>query len=185
MKKKKTLDKYIEISKADIYVFLFMTVVIFLILLYFSYKINWYCFLLFDIVMVFATIGKINVYFNLKKIKKYLIDSKLIDKIGTIDYWNAKNYFLTDNYMIILSNGAISVFSYSEISEIFIETYLELGRMICLQKYLHIVLNTNDEYKILIFSTSLVGEDFKDISQYLLNKNSNIKIGENKKNYRK
>ena len=162
-----------------------MTVVIFLILLYISYKINWYCFLLFDIVMVFATIGKINVYFNLKKIKKYLIDSKLIDKIGTIDYWNAKNYFLTDNYMIILSNGAISVFSYSEISEIFIETYLELGRMSCLQKYLHIVLNTNDEYKILIFSTSLVGEDFKDISQYLLNKNSNIKIGENKKNYRK
>ena len=40
--KPSTIDEYIALAKADIYVYLMMTVIIFFILLYIGYRVNWY-----------------------------------------------------------------------------------------------------------------------------------------------
>ena len=56
---------------------------------------------------------------TLKQIKKYLTDNNLLDKIGNIDYWNERYYFLTDNYMIIKQGKEIYSFKYSEIEKIY------------------------------------------------------------------
>lgn len=45
-----------------------------------------------------------------------------------------------------------------------------------IQKYLHIILKDDREYKVLIYSTMLVNENFRDISGYLLSKNKDIII---------
>lgn len=78
-----------------------VTVILFLVLLYIDYKYNFYYYLLFDLIMVVRIVERIDTYHTLKKIKIYLIDHNLLNKIGDIDYWNERYYFLTDNYMII------------------------------------------------------------------------------------
>lgn len=75
--------------------------------------------------------------------------------------------------MIIKQNRIIDAFKYSEIERIYKESYVELSKHSYSQEHLHIIVNDND-FKILISTTVLVGEDFRDISDYLIEKNPKI-----------
>ena len=127
--------------------------------------------------MLGRIVERIDTLLTLKKIKSYLVENNLLDKIGNIDYWNDRYYFLTDNYMIIKQNKIIDAFKYSEIERIYKESYVELSKHSYSQEHLHIVVNNND-FKILISTTVLVGEDFRDISDYLIEKNPKIIVDE-------
>ena len=102
IKVSKSVDKYVAIGKTDAIFYLIMTVIIFFVLLFIAYKVDWYYILFADILLVLRTLEKVEIYFNLKKLNKYIIENDLGDKIGNIDFWNERNYFLTDNYMIII-----------------------------------------------------------------------------------
>lgn len=127
--------------------------------------------------MLGRIVERIDTLLTLKKIKSYLVENNLLDKIGNIDYWNDRYYFLTDNYMIIKQNKIIDAFKYSEIERIYKESYVELSKHSYSQEHLHIVVNNNN-FKILISTTVLVGEDFRDISDYLIEKNPKIIVDE-------
>lgn len=181
-KKKLTIDDYIDIGKGDITVYVAVTIILLAISLWFGIKYNFYFHLLFiGLIMIGRVSERIDTLFTLKKIKRYLVDNNLLDKIGNIDYWNDRYYFLTDNYMIIKQKKKIFSFKYSEIERIFKESYFELSKHSYSQEHLHIIVNDND-FKILISTTVLVGEDFRDISDYLIKKNPNIIVDETIKN---
>lgn len=180
-KKKLTIDEYMNIGKNDIFVYIIITIILFLILLYIGYKNNFYYILLFDLIMIIRIIERIDTYHTLKQMKSYLTKNNLLDKIGNIDYWNERYYFLTDNYMIIKQNKEIFSFKYSQIKRIFKERKLKLSKPSNYKEYLHIITNDN-EFKILTNSTILVGEDYKDISDYLIKKNTIIKDDKNVNN---
>lgn len=181
-KKNQTLDEYIDIGKSDIIVYVSVTLILLIIFLYVGIKYNVYYYLFFvGLIIIGRTYERIKTLVTLKQIKKYLTDNNLLDKIGNIDYWNEKYYFLTDNYMIIKQGKEIYSFNYSEIERIYKESNLVLNKHSCSQEYLHIVVGNNN-FIILIYSTVLVGEDFKDISDYLIKKNPNIVIGKTIKN---
>ncbi len=181
-KKKLTIGEYIDIAKWDIVIYVIVSVVLLLISLYIGIKYNFYYHLIFiGIIIVIKIRERIDTYFTLKKIKSYLVDNNILDKIGNIDYWNERYYFLTDKYMIIKQNKVIYSFKYSEIKRIYKESYINLGMHGYAQEYLHIITSNND-FKILIYTTILVSEDYKDISSYLMEKNPNIKVDETVKN---
>lgn len=181
-KKNQTLDGYIDIGKSDIIVYVSVTLILLIIFLYVGIKYNVYYYLFFvGLIIIGRTYERIETLVTLKQIKKYLTDNNLLDKIGNIDYWNEKYYFLTDNYMIIKQGKEIYSFNYSEIERIYKESNLVLNKHSRSQEYLHIVVGNNN-FVILIYSTVLVGEDFKDISDYLIKKNPNIVIGKTIKN---
>lgn len=181
-KKKLTLDEYIDIGKSDIIVYICVTFILLSIFLYVGIKYNVYYYLFFvGLIVIGRTYERIETFVTLKEIKKYLTINNLLDKIGNIDYWNEKYYFLTDNYMIIKQGKEIYSFEYSEIEKIYKESNLVLNKHSKSQEYLHIVVGNNN-FIILIYSTVLVGEDFKDISDYLIKKNQNILIGKTIKN---
>ena len=83
--------------------------------------------------------------------------------------------------MIIKQKKEIYSFKYSEIKKIYKESYVELSKHSYSQEHLHIIANGND-FKILISTTVLVGEDYRDISGYLIEKNPNIIVDETVKN---
>lgn len=168
-KKNKTIDELIIINKYDILIYLIMLLIIFSILLYISYKTNIYYYLILMIFHIFLTIEKVESYFNLKNIKKYIENNKL--KIGTIFYWNELKYMLTDNYLILKDTKNIKHFKYSDISEI---EYIRLKKT----KNLLIELKNKEFYQILISTSYLTVEEFKDPIDFLLEKNPNIKIKE-------
>ena len=177
-KKKLTIDEYIDIGKGDIIVYIIVTVILCTISLYIGIKYNVYILLLLvAIITIGRTVERIDTLITLKKMKSYLIENDLLDKIGNIDYWNERYYFLTDNYMIIKNDKIIYSFKYSEIERIYKEDNGKIGEGSYFQEYLHIVSSEN-EFKVLTSSTILVGEEFNDISEYLLKKNPNIKIDE-------
>lgn len=182
---KLTIDEYINIAKDDIIVYAVVTIILLAISLYFGIKYNFYFYLLFvGLIMIDRIYERIDTLLNLKKIKTYLVDNNLLNKIGNIDYWNNRYYFLTDNYMIIKQKKVIYSFEYSEIEKIYKESRVQHGKTSYFQEYLHIIVNDND-FKILISSTILVGEDYRDISDYLIEKNPKIIVDEtpnNKKN---
>lgn len=181
-KKKLTLDEYIDIGKSDIIVYICVTFILLTIFLYVGIKYNVYYYLFFvGLIIIGRTSERIETFMTLKQIKKYLTINNLLDKIGNIDYWNERYYFLTDNYMIIKQGKEIYSFEYSEIEKIYKESNLVLNKYSKSQEYLHIVVGNNN-FIILIYSTVLVGEDFKDISDYLIKKNPNIVIGKTIKN---
>lgn len=173
-KKKLTIDEYIEIGKGDISVYIIVTIILLSISLYIGIKYNFYYHMIFvGIIMMGRIAERIETLLTLKKIKSYLVENNLLDKIGNIDYWNDRYYFLTDNYMIIKQNRIIDAFKYFEIERIYKESYVELSKHSYSQEHLHIIVNDND-FKILISTTVLVGEDFRDISDYLIEKNPKI-----------
>lgn len=181
-KKKLTIDEYIDIGKSDITLYVIITIILLAISLYFGIKYNFYFHLLFiGLIMIGRICERIDTLLTLKKIKNYLVDNNLLYKIGNIDYWNDRYYFLTDNYMIIKQKKEIYSFEYSEIERIYKESYVELSNHSHSQENLHIVVNDND-FKILIYTTVLVGEDCRDISNYLIEKNPNIIVDETIKN---
>ena len=175
-KKKLTIDEYIDIGRTDIMVYVCITIILLIISLYIGIKHNFYYHIIFiGTLMILRIAERIGTLLTLVKIKRYLIDNNLLDKIGNIDYWNNRYYFLTDNYMIIKQNKEIYSFEYSEIERIYKESYVELGKHSYSQELLHIIVNGND-FKILISTTALVGEDYRDISGYLIEKNPKIII---------
>ena len=176
----KEIDDYVNEAKTDIYVYIIVAIILFFILLYISYKVNWYYLLLFHIFFLFSLFNRIIIHNNLKKIREYLIKNKLINKIGKIDFWNENHYFLTEKYMIIIENNIVNCFPYSDITSIRKEiNYIFHSHSSNFPDYLYIVLNNNIEYKILIFNTCLTSEKYCNISSYLLNKNKDIIIEEN------
>lgn len=176
----KEIDDYVNESKTDIYVYIIVAIILFFILLYISYKVNWYYLLLFNIFFLFSLFNRIIIHNNLKKIREYLIKNKLINKIGKIDFWNENHYFLTEKYMIIIENNIVNCFPYSDITSIRKEiNYIFHSHSSNFPDYLYIMLNNNIEYKILIFNTCLTSDKCYDISSYLLNKNKDIIIEEN------
>lgn len=181
-KKRKTINDYIEIAQSDIIVYLIITIIVFFILLYISFKTDCYIYLFFNLVMILFSIDKIEAYFNLKKIKTYLVKNKLIDNIGKIEFWNEKNYFLTDKYMLIKYKRKVFCFNYSEIEKIKKEIRFSNGTAAdSIDEYLHIILKTGEEIEVLTWSTALVTDEFKNLSSYLLNKNPEIKLITKKK----
>lgn len=173
----KSIDEYIKIARGDVDIHLLVAIVLFLILLYISYKNNFYYFLFVEMFQLFRVISRIEGYINIKKINKYLIDNNLINNIGKIDFWNERNYILSEEYMIIKIKKDISIFKYSDIKKIYKKTHLEMGKNSKYEEFLTIVTN-NDEFEILIYTTIMVEEEYKDISEYLLDKNPDIIIGE-------
>ena len=186
MKKKEkqqlTIDEYIDIGKGDITLYVTIAIILLAISLYFGIKYNFYFHLLFiGLIMIGRICERIDTLLTLKEIKSYLVDNNLLYKIGNIDYWNNRYYFLTDNYMIIKQKKKIYSFEYSEIERIYKESYTELSNHSYSQENLHIVVNGND-FKVLIYTDILVGEDYRDISGYLIQKNPNIIVDETIKN---
>lgn len=178
MKKELKLDDYISIAKSDINTYIIATVIIFGVLLFIGYKVDFYYILFFDLIMIFRVLERISTFNNLKLIKKYLIDNNLVNEIEKIDFWNERNYFLTSNYLIIVQHKIVYAIKYSDISSIYTETILNVTRSGSYEEYLHIISSKN-EFKILTYSTKLVGEELMNIKDYLLNKNDKI-IVENK-----
>lgn len=172
--KKRTLDEYIAISKSDVYFYIIFTLIICIIL--FTLKVEIYFSIILILVNGLVIIDKFIAYQNNKKIKDYLIKTKLFNKIGKIDFWNDKNYFLTDNYIIIMEKKKIFAIEYKDISKIYKIHKLKIGKNSSKKSYLNIITVNDLQFKILTFSTILSIENIKDISSYLLDKNPNIII---------
>ena len=144
-KKKLTLDEYIDIGKSDIIVYVSVTFILLTIFLYVGIKYNVYYYLFFvGLIIIGRTYERVETFVTLKEIKKYLTINNILDKIGNIDYWNEKYYFLTDNYMIIKQGKEIYSFEYSEIEKIYKESNLVLNKHSKSQEYLHIVVGNNN-----------------------------------------
>ena len=108
------------------------------------------------------------VKYNLNKIDKYLKDNDLVNKIGKIEYWNEKNY------VIIFVDKKVRIFSYSDIASISKKNDVKLKSYSRLDEYLAIMLLNDEQYRILLYITVLTNGKYKDISDFLLNKNNNI-----------
>ena len=179
-KKEKTIEDYIR-NAENFFLFPFILLIVLLIITF----VTKYYFLLFFVCIIL-------IYFsnclyerdNIRRIKKYLVTHDLIDKIGDIYFWNEKDYMLTDNYFIIVRNSKVNIFKYEEISEIYKKMFLGdeeikpkkyLSKLPCYE-YLYITLKSNKNYRVLIWSTRTGSEQFMDISDYLISKNSNIKV---------
>ncbi len=98
----------------------------------------------------------------------------MFNEIGKIEYWNEKNYFLTENYVIIIADKKVKIFRYEDIASITKENDVRNGRYSSLEEYLVITLLNDEQYRILSYTTVLTNEKYKDISDFLLNKNSYI-----------
>lgn len=173
---KKELKDIICEAKADIYAYIIMTILFFLILLVISFKINWFYLLFLDLFLFFAAITKFMVYKRVLKIENYLIHNKLLDKIGKIDFWDNDHYLLSDHYMIIMIENKVKCFSYNEINKIYKKDKVHIGKNSYYQKYLYLVLGNGEKIEIMIYSTVLVNENYRDITNYLLSKNKNIEV---------
>ena len=180
MKKDLKIEDYILIAKSDIKTYIIATFILFLILLFIGYKVDFYYILFFDLILVIRVLERISTYNNLKLIKSYLIEHNVINKIDKIDFWNERNYFLTSNHLIIVKNRNVYLVNYNEIHKIYIETILRLSKNGGYQEYLH-VLTSSNEFTIMTYSTYLVGEELIDIKSYLLKKNDKIIVEENRK----
>ena len=173
--KNKTVDEYVNIAKTDILVYIIMLTLITFILLFISYKVNWFYLMIFCIAFPFTIINKILTYRNLKNIKKYLTENSLLDKIGKIFFWNEKNYFLTDNYIITSEYNITSLYKYDNILKISKRKNTVLNsKHSYYEEYLIITFKDKEQIELLVYTTALVDEEFKDITEFLLNKNKNI-----------
>ena len=132
-----------------------------------------------DVVFLFSVFNRIIIYGNLHKIKEYLTKNKLINKIGKIDCWSEKNYFLTDSYVIIVSDNEVNCFKYDRIKKIRKQVeYNFKARYSNFPDYLYLILNDDTEYKIEITEISIMSNKYCDISSYILEKNKAIIIEE-------
>lgn len=179
-KKEKTIDDYIR-NAENFFLFPFILLIVLLIITF----VTKYYFLLFFVCIILIYFSDcLNERDNIYRIKKYLTKNNLIDKIGKVYFWNEKDYMLTDNYFIIVRNNKVNVFKYEEISKIYkkiflgdkeVKTRKYFSNLSCYE-YLYITLKSNKNYRVLIWSTLTCSEQFMDISDYLISKNSNIKI---------
>lgn len=68
----------------------------------------------------------------------------------------------------------VKIFSYSDIINISKKTEINGGLHLNMFEYVVITLLNGEQYKTLSYTTELVNEQYMDISNFLLNKNSNI-----------
>lgn len=175
MKSTNNLTYYIKANNSEILVYGIILLIITIILLIIGYITNWYYILLIDIFPINSLISRIGTKFNLKSIEEYLIKHNLINIIGEIEFWNEKNYFLTEKYIIIKIRKEISIISYDEIEYIYYDKYISLNPYNSYtNEYLYVILKDKRKYKFLIDSTLLTVEKTKDIGKYLMSKNKNI-----------
>ena len=171
--KHKSFDEYINDKKWDIIIRVIIFILIIPLIIYFIPSFDFQ--LMIYAIFVFILIDYLHVYNYYIDIKKYVINNNLIDRIGNILFSNNLNYFLTDNYIIIIKENMINCFEYSEIIKLYKTRKINWGRMSSYSEQLHIV-TLDREYSITIYSTSnsIVNEDQYDISEFLLEKNPNI-----------
>lgn len=170
----KTIDDYITEAKTDIFIYFVVYLLIFLGGLYLSYRWGEYIFIIIlGVWFVFSIIGRVEVLYNVSKMKKYLVCNHLIDKIGNIVFWDNDSYFLTDYYFLIVYRFKVFVFCYNDI--------LSIQKEVCYRRhnsvdYLHITLKNQDKFDVLIHSYHMTVSDNKDISKFLLSKNPSILV---------
>lgn len=178
-KHKKTLDNYLVEAKVDIVIYLVFYLVVLGCLFYLSYEIHFYpFFVIFLLWFLVSWIKRIQIYYYVVLIKRYITSHNLLDKLGDILFWNNDYYFLTEHYFIIVVKGRVEVFSYQDISSIQKKAHYFLGRNSHIDKNLFITLKNGKQYQILISSTLLTIEVQKDITEFLLEKNPHIKVKE-------
>ena len=124
MKKKqnKCFDDYLKMSKHDSILYLavlIIIIIIFFISMYILYnKMDAYMYGILILMLIEPTFSKIFAYTNNLIINRYLINHGLKFKLGNIIYWNKRNYFLTDNYMILINGKKVDQ-NYQNISYLF------------------------------------------------------------------
>ena len=178
----KTLNDYIKEAKFDMvsYFIILGILIVVEIILYILYgKPVAICFLFLVLAHFLFTTDKITSYNNVLRINKYLISNQLENKIGNIIFWNEKNYFLTDNYILLVKTFKVHCIDYKDIKTISKRIERKLNKHSGTNEFLTIELKDNKKYNILIWTTFLIGEEYKDISEFLIEKNSKIEVIEN------
>lgn len=163
---KKKIKEFITIAKYDIIVYFIIFVISILAISFISIKTDTYIYLLFILCPLMFLLGKITSYINIKKIEQYISKNNLYNNMGEIKFWNEEYYILSDNYVII-KNKNITHFEYNKIKNIEKMKKINKGSY---DIYLKIILHNDEEYKILINTTGLVNEKYKDISEFMLEK---------------
>lgn len=151
-KQLKTFNDYLLEVKSDMILYFVILAILIgvLIILYMLYGVQGaICFIFLLLAHLIFTLDKITSYRNILKIEKYLIDNKLENKIGNILLWNEKNYFLTDNFMIIVKKNKVNCFSYQDIKSISKRVDIEISKHSGMQEYLTIELKNNKKYEVL------------------------------------
>ena len=177
----KNFNDYLIETKYDLILYFIISIIylISLSLLYvFLGEAYSFALLFIAIFHFFLTYGKLTCYINVLKIKKYLIENNLEKELNNIIFWNEQNYFLTNNIIVIKTDSKVNHFEYSKIKKIKKETKVRIGKSTSVKEYLVIELTDKTKYKILTWSSSLENEEFKDISDFLLEKNPNIIVSD-------
>ena len=183
---KVTFLEYTNIVKKKAYLFSIITffmIFVILCLTYSKLELNIYILWILEIILIIVSFYKIKNYYNVKKIKSYLIKHNLIDKIGNIDFTDRDNYYLMEYYMIVLYKKQVLCFEYSKIEKVSKEYYniFNLGASKNhVDLYLHFVLKNGIEFKVLTDSSTDIllctTKNSQNIINYLLTKNSEIII---------
>ena len=183
---KVTFLEYTNIVKKKAYLFSIITLFMIFVILCLTYsklELNIYILWILEIILIIVSFYKINNYYNVKKIKSYLIKHNLIDKIGNIDFTDRDNYYLMEYYMIVLYKKQVLCFEYSKIEKVSKEYYniFNLGASNNhVDLYLHFVLKNGIEFKVLTDSSTDIllctTKNSQNIINYLLTKNSEIII---------
>ena len=183
---KVTFLEYTNIVKKKAYLFSIITffmIFVILCLTYSKLELNIYILWILEIILIIVSFYKIKNYYNVKKIKSYLIKHNLIDKIGNIDFTDRDNYYLMEYYMIVLYKKQVLCFEYSKIEKVSKEYYniFNLGASNNhVDLYLHFVLKNGIEFKVLTDSSTDIllctTKNSQNIINYLLTKNSEIII---------
>lgn len=183
---KVTFLEYTNIVKKKAYLFSIITLFMIFVILCLTYsklELNIYILWILEIILIIVSFYKIKNYYNVKKIKSYLIKHNLIDKIGNIDFTDRDNYYLMEYYMIVLYKKQVLCFEYSKIEKVSKEYYniFNLGASKNhVDLYLHFVLKNGIEFKVLTDSSTDIllctTKNLQNIINYLLTKNSEIII---------
>ena len=124
------------------------------------------------------------IIYHKKKIKDYVVEQGLINKIGKILYWycheNCSSYHhdfvLTDYYIIVLYKKEIVSFRYEDIVSIKMkESYQHCTNSLHQKNELYVSLKDGREIIIVVYDGDSVAR-IKDISTILLEKNNKIKV---------
>ena len=147
-------NEFIDKTRKNVYIFCIDTFFLVLLMLYISNKFDNYALLILVIVMLILSVNVVKKYHKLKKIDNYLMENKLVDKIGHIIFTDEKSYFLADNYLIVCLDKRILCFKYSKIEKIYKEYWSKFNinaARSCnyLELYLHFILQDDTEFKIL------------------------------------
>ena len=178
-------SEFISKARKNIYIFCIVIFSLILLTLYTVNQFDNYTLLILVIVMLILSVNVVKKYHKLKKIANYLIENKLMDKIGHIVFTDEKSYFFAENYLIVCLDKRILCFKYSKIEKIYKEYWNKFNinaARSCnyLELYLHFKLQDDTEFRILTdTSTSIflrTDENCQRIVWNLLKKNSNIVI---------